>query len=96
MLDWQEPTLCQNMPVKVTSSLQQNVDNRLAALEEYKRGQDDAVKQYLQVCNKRFSALIQLVLGNLLAADRTKNIFLIGSAINRMNAPTTTAEYQTP
>jgi hypothetical protein len=32
------------MPVKATSSLQQNVDNKLAALEEYERGQDDAVK----------------------------------------------------
>ena len=77
MLDWQEPTLCQNMPVKVTSSLQRNGDNKLAALEEYERGQDDAVKRYLQVCNKRLSALIQLVLGDLLAADRTKIISLI-------------------
>ena len=76
-LDWQEPTLCQNMPVKATSSLQRNVDNKLAALEEYERGQDDAVKRYLQVCNKRLSALIQLVLGDLLAADRTKIISLI-------------------
>ena len=65
------------MPVKVTSSLQRNVDNKLAALEEYERGQDDAVKRYLQVCNKRLSALIQLVLGDLLAADRTKIISLI-------------------
>jgi len=77
MLDWQEPTLCQNVPVKVTSSLQQNVDNKLVALEEYERGQDDAVKRYLQVCNKRLLALIQLVLGDLLAADRTKIISLI-------------------
>jgi len=52
MLDWQEPTLCQNMHVKATSSLQRNVDNKLAALEEYERGQDDTVKRYLQVCNK--------------------------------------------
>jgi len=76
-LDWQEPTLCQNMPVKATSSLQWNVDNKLAALEEYECGQDDAVKWYLQVCNKRLSALIQLVLGDLSAADRTKIILLI-------------------
>jgi dynein heavy chain len=65
------------MPVKATSSLQRNVDNKLAALKEYERGQDDAVKRYLQVCNKRLSALIQLVLGDLSAADRTKIISLI-------------------
>jgi len=65
------------MPVKATSSLQRNVDNKLAALEEYERGQDDAVKRYLQVCNKRLSVLIQLVLGDLSAADCTKIISFI-------------------
>ena len=73
------------MPVKATSSLQRNVDNKLAALEEYERGQDDAVKRYLQVCNKRLSALIQLVLGNLSAADRTKNISLITMDVHSCN-----------
>jgi dynein heavy chain len=49
----------------------------MAALEEYELGQEYAVKRYLQVCNKRLSALIQLVLGDLSAADRTKIISLI-------------------
>ena len=31
-------------------------------LEEYERGQEDAVKRYLQVCNTHLLALIQLVL----------------------------------
>ena len=73
------------MPVKVTSSLQQNVDNKLAALEEYERSQDDAVKRYLQVCNKCLLVLIQLVLGNLLAADRTKIILLITMDVHSRN-----------
>jgi dynein heavy chain len=47
------------------------------ALEEYEGGQEDAVKRYLQVCNNRLSALIQLVLGDLSAADRTKIISII-------------------
>jgi len=47
------------------------------ALEEYEGGQEDSVKRYLQVCNTRLSALIQLVLGELASADRTKIISLI-------------------
>ena len=47
------------------------------ALEEYEGGQEDAVKRYLQVCNGRLSALIQLVLGELTPGDRTKIISLI-------------------
>lgn len=47
------------------------------ALEEYEGGQEDAVKRYLQVCNGRLSALIQLVLGELTLGDRTKIISLI-------------------
>ena len=52
-------------------------DETQLALEEYEGGQEDAVKRYLQVCNNRLSALIQLVLGDLSAADRTKIISLI-------------------
>ena len=52
-------------------------DETQLALEEYEGGQEDAVKRYLQVCNSRLSALIQLVLGDLSAADRTKIISLI-------------------
>ena len=47
------------------------------ALEEYESGQEDAVKRYLQTCNSRLSALIELVLGKLSTADRTKIISLI-------------------
>jgi len=46
----------------------------MAALEEYELGQEYAVKRYLQVYNKRLSALIQLVLDDLSAADCTKII----------------------
>ena len=52
-------------------------DETQIALEEYEGGQEDAVKRYLQLCNSRLSALIQLVLGELSAADRTKIISLI-------------------
>ena len=52
-------------------------DETQLALEEYEGGQEDAVKRYLQVCNTRLSSLIQLVLGELSAADRTKIISLI-------------------
>jgi len=52
-------------------------DETQLALEEYEGGQEDAVKRYLQVCNSRLSALIQLVLGELSGADRTKIISLI-------------------
>jgi dynein heavy chain len=52
-------------------------DETQLALEEYEGGQEDAVKRYLQVCNTRLSSLIQLVLGELPAADRTKIISLI-------------------
>ncbi|KAL7445854.1 hypothetical protein ACHAXM_010428 [Skeletonema potamos] len=52
-------------------------DETQLALEEYEGGQEDAVKRYLQVCNNRLSALIQLVLGELSASDRTKIISLI-------------------
>ena len=44
----------------------------MAALKEYELSQEYAVKRYLQVCNKCLSALIQLVLGDLSAADCTK------------------------
>lgn len=47
------------------------------ALEEYENGQEDAVRRYLELCNDRLSALIQLVLGDLKSADRTKIISLI-------------------
>lgn len=47
------------------------------ALEEYENGQEDAVRRYLELCNDRLSALIQLVLGDLKNADRTKIISLI-------------------
>lgn len=47
------------------------------ALEDYENGQADAVKRYLQICNSRLSALIQLVLGELSPGDRTKIISLI-------------------
>ncbi len=52
-------------------------DETQLALEEYESGQEDAIKQYLQLCNNRLSALIQLVLGELTSADRTKIISLI-------------------
>ena len=52
-------------------------DETQQALEEYEAGQEDAVKKYLQVCNSRLSALIQLVLGELSSEDRTKIISLI-------------------
>ena len=52
-------------------------DETQLALEEYESGQEDAVKRYLQICNNRLSALIQLVLGELTPADRTKIISLI-------------------
>lgn len=52
-------------------------DETQQALEEYEGGQEDAVKRYLQTCNNRLSALIQLVLGELSGADRTKIISLI-------------------
>lgn len=52
-------------------------DETQMALEEYEGGQEDAVKRYLQLCNSRLSSLIQLVLGELSAADRTKIISLI-------------------
>jgi dynein heavy chain len=52
-------------------------DETQQALEEYEGGQEDAVKRYLQMCNYRLSSLIQLVLGKLSAADRTKIISLI-------------------
>ena len=52
-------------------------DETQQALEEYENGQEDAVKRYLQVCNGRLSSLIQLVLGELSGADRTKIISLI-------------------
>jgi dynein heavy chain, axonemal len=48
-----------------------------AALEEYEGGQEDAVKRYLGVCNTRLNHLINLVLGELTSADRTKIISLI-------------------
>ena len=52
-------------------------DETQLALEEYEGGQEDAVKRYLQTCNTRLSALIQLVLGELSGADRAKIISLI-------------------
>ncbi len=52
-------------------------DETQLALEEYESGQEDAIKRYLQICNNRLSALIQLVLGELTPADRTKIISLI-------------------
>ena len=48
-----------------------------AALDELEAGQEDAVKRYLQVCNDRLSSLIDLVLGQLPRALRTKIISLI-------------------
>ncbi|KAL7443397.1 hypothetical protein ACHAXH_005661 [Discostella pseudostelligera] len=52
-------------------------DETQLSLEEYEGGQEDAVKRNLQVCNNRLSALIQLVLGELSVADRTKIISII-------------------
>lgn len=52
-------------------------DETHLALEEYEGGQEDSVKRYLQTCNNRLSALIQLVLGELSSANRTKIISLI-------------------
>lgn len=52
-------------------------DETQLSLEEYEGGQEDAVKRYLQLCNSRLSALIQLVLGELTGEDRTKIISLI-------------------
>jgi len=52
-------------------------DETQLALEEYEGGQEDSVKRYLQICNSRLQALIQLVLGDLIPADRTKIISLI-------------------
>jgi dynein heavy chain len=52
-------------------------DETQLALEEYESGQEDAVKRYFQLCNNRLSALIQLVLGELASADRTKVISMI-------------------
>lgn len=52
-------------------------DETQLALEEHEGGQEDSVKRYLQVCNSRLQALIQLVLGDLTSADRTKIISLI-------------------
>jgi dynein heavy chain len=47
------------------------------ALEEYEGGQEDSVKRYLSLCNSRLNNLIDLVLGELTRADRTKIISLI-------------------
>lgn len=52
-------------------------DETQLALEEYEGGREDAVKRNLQVCNNRLSSLIQLVLGELSVADRTKIISII-------------------
>ncbi len=48
-----------------------------AALEDLESGNDEAVKQYLDKCSERLNALIKLVEGDLLKADRTKIISLI-------------------
>ncbi len=48
-----------------------------AVLEEYEAGQEDGVKQYLGVCNRRLNSLIELVLGDLTQSDRTKIISLV-------------------
>jgi dynein heavy chain len=47
------------------------------ALEEYEGGSEDAMKNFLEDCNKQLEALIQLVLGNLSKENRTKIIALI-------------------
>jgi dynein heavy chain len=47
------------------------------ALDEYEGGQEDATKRYLQTCNTRLNALINLVLGELKKDDRVKIISLI-------------------
>ena len=47
------------------------------ALEDLESGAEDAVKRYLSLCNDRLQALIQLVLGQLPRALRTKIISLI-------------------
>ena len=57
-------------------------DETPLALEEYESGQEDVDKRYLQVCNTRLSALIDLVLGELAEADRTKVISLITMDVN--------------
>jgi dynein heavy chain len=48
-----------------------------AALDEYEGGTEDAVKKYLEMCNERLGALINLVLGKLQKSDRSKIIALI-------------------
>ena len=58
-------------------------DETQLALEEYEDGQEDSVKRYLQLCNTRLSALIQLVLGDLTQYNRTKIISLITMDDNR-------------
>ena len=52
-------------------------DETQLALEEYEGGQEDATKRYLQICNTRLAALIQLVLTDLKGDDRCKIISLI-------------------
>ena len=48
-----------------------------AALEDLENGNEDAVKNYLGVCNDRLAALIKLVEGELTPGDRCKVICLI-------------------
>ena len=47
------------------------------SLGEFEGGVDDAVKKYLAVCNERLNSLIQMVLGKMDRAMRTKVISLI-------------------
>ena len=66
-------------PAQVVLTATQNAWTEEAekALEEYECGQDDAVRNYLGLCNERLNNLIKLVQGSLEKPDRTKIISLI-------------------
>ena len=68
-----------NYPAQVTVAACQIywTEEGESALEDFENGNPDAVKQYLQVCNKRLESLIKLVQGKLGRGDRKKIITLI-------------------
>jgi dynein heavy chain len=69
-----------NYPAQVVLSVASCVswsEETEAALEEYLGGNEDSVKQYLELCNSRLAALIMLVRGKLEKMTRRKIIATI-------------------